>query len=181
VLAVIVLGFGIRGLSKFSTEMEIVLLVILGAFVALGMIISIAVEIPYLGRVALEPGVIEVTRLGYFELEFRNVSSSFVENLFVMINWNLLWYLFPLFLIYYIIYPVPSGRRPYIEILPLLAAIFFIVFVFTFTRHYQAAMNFATINRALLYLVPAMIFCIFLLFQKREPASRGIQSGVSGS
>ena len=55
---------------------------------------------------------------------------------------------------------VPS--RPSNELLASLAVAAFLFFVFYFTNHYMAALNMTTLNRALMYLVPTLIFYIFV-------------------
>ena len=93
-----------------------------------------------------------------------------------MINWNLLWYL----VLPYVIYRICSARViriPPDEVLAVLGAIAFVGLIFFFSKYYVVALNFVTLNRALLYPIPAMIFCIFLSFQKGVSQSLSVSNG----
>jgi hypothetical protein len=139
-----------------------------GGGVALVMIFGVSLAVPYLGHVLVDGGTIELGKLGGIELAYHNVVSSFIETFFVMINWHLLWYL----VLPYILYRLYQGRMfrlPPDEELALLGASAFVSAIFVFSKYYVVAMNFVTLNRALLYLVPAMIFCMFLALKKRAP------------
>jgi hypothetical protein len=168
VLALILVLAGARALLNLRLRLELAVAVLLA--VALGFVLAygFSVEVPYLGRVALDADAIEVGRLGHFELQYHPVGATFIETFFVMTNWHLLWFLLVPFALYCVV-QVTQSRLPVTEFLPAFAALVFVVFVFVFSRHYVAAENFVTLNRALLYVVPAMIFSFFLCFSNREP------------
>jgi hypothetical protein len=65
------------------------------------------------------------------------------------------------------------------EVLALIACATFLAFAFFYTDRYRGAVNFSTLNRAILYLVPASIFCIALHFLKDQGASGGQRAGNS--
>lgn len=166
-LALIVLVFGIRIWINLPSSLELALWSLAALLAILALVFGFSVEVPGFGRVALDAGTLEAGRLGTFALEYYPVEGAFLETLFVMINWHLLWF----FLLPYVIY---SGYRGAVagqgipEFLPVMAALGFLVLVFAFTSQYVAAVNFVTLNRALMYPVPALIFCIFLSFRRRE-------------
>ncbi|MEZ5501094.1 MAG: hypothetical protein R3E50_00010 [Halioglobus sp.] len=171
VLAVIILFFAAR--SWFAIRPGLELSLWLAAIVTVTLVIALgfSLHMPYFGRIALGDGVLEVGRFGRFELAYHPVGGAFLKSAFLMINWSLLWYLLPPYLVYRI---NQRGLRGLLspEFLPVLAALGFVVFVFVFSRYYTAALNFVTLNRVLLYPVPALIFCLFLSFQRLAPAAR---------
>jgi len=166
VLAMILVVCGARVWFALKPTVELALLGLVGIVLALALVIGIRVDVPYLGQFGLQGGVMELGRLGQFELEFHDVSRPFLKSFYVMINWNLLWYL----LLPYALYRIFRGgltRIPPDEVLAMLGAIAFVGVIFVFSKYYVAALNYVTLNRALLYPVPALIFCIFLGFKQR--------------
>ncbi|MEZ5571300.1 MAG: hypothetical protein R3E64_04675 [Halioglobus sp.] len=167
VLAAIVLLFAIRIWLNLKPALELLLWVVSAVVVISALIWGFSFDVPYLGHIAFEHGMIEVGKFGQFEIAYHAVGNAFLETFFVMINWHLLWYLL-----------VPAAcfsfyrwsvlRKPSAEVLPVVAALAFVFVVFVFSRHYIAALNFVTLNRALLYPVPALIFCMFLWFQQPD-------------
>lgn len=166
-LALIVLAFGIRTWIDLPVKLELVLWGVLGLLAVLVLVLGFSLDVPGFGRVGFDAGTLEAGRLGQYELEYHPVWDAFMETLFVMINWNLLWFLLVPYVIYIVYRSVVAGQGAN-EFLPVLAALGFLILVFAFTSQYIAAVNFVTLNRALMYPVPALIFCIFLCFRKRE-------------
>jgi Zn-dependent protease len=75
-------------------------------------------------------------------------------------NWHLLW---PLFFLVLVAALALEGRRSFGEpaLLQLLAGLAFLVAIFGFTHYFRQAVNGVTFNRALLYLVPLMVYVSF--------------------
>jgi hypothetical protein len=167
VLALIVVVFGIRSWINLPLILELALWALVGVLAGLALVFGFNFELPYLGRVALDAGILEAGRFGVFELAYHPVEDAFMEALFVMINWHLLWFLLLPYAIYSVYRGVVAGQSVP-EFLPVLAALGFLVLVFAFTNQYTGAVSFVTLNRALLYPVPALIFCLFLCFRGRE-------------
>lgn len=166
ILAFILLVCGARVWFGIRPKLEFAMVGLAGVIIALAVAFGFSVDIPYVGHLAVDGGGIELGKYGRFDLQYHDVSAPFLETFFVMINWNLLWYL----LLPYAIYSFCRGRAmtmPHEEVLAVLGAIAFVGVIFVFSNYYSAALNFVTLNRALLYPVPAMIFCIFLGFQRR--------------
>ncbi len=165
VLALILLLCGIRIWLDVGPRLERALWGVAGISLALALALGVSIDLPYIGRMALDSGAIELGNMGRIELAYHDVFPAFTETLFVMINWHLLWYL----VLPCVAYRLTLGRVSCSsdEVLAVLGAIVFIVVIFMFSRYSMTALNFVTLNRALLYPVPAMIFCIFLSFQKR--------------
>lgn len=167
VLAMIVLVFGIRGWINLAPRLELALWGLLGLLAVMALVFGFSLDVPWLGRLALESGTLEAGRFGAFELAYHPVGDAFLETLFVMINWHLMWFLLLPYLIYTLYRGVVAGQIAS-EFLPVLAVLAFLVLVFVFTSQSVGAVNFVTLNRALLYPVPALIFCFFLCFRRRE-------------
>jgi len=167
VLSLIVLFFGVRAWLNLAPRVEFALWGLMALVAVVVLLVGFSLDVPFFGRVAIDDGVIEAGRFGRFELAYHPVWGAFRETLFVMINWNLLWFLLPPY-IACIAYRGAFAGQGAPEFLPVLAALGFLVLVFVFTGQYVAAENFVTLNRALLYPVPALIFCMFLCFRKRE-------------
>jgi hypothetical protein len=167
VLALIVVFFGVRVWVNLPSRVEWALWGLAGLVAVAALVFGFSLEVPYLGRLAVDAGTLEAGRLGRFELAYYPVEGAFIETLFVMINWHLLWFLLLPYALYSLYRGTVAGHGVP-EFLPVLAALAFLVLVFSFTSQYIAAVNFVTLNRALLYPVPALIFCIFLSFRRRE-------------
>ena len=98
--------------------------------------------------------------------------------MFVMINWNIAWYLL-LSLTLVAIFRGAPFRQASPEALAILGALLFVALAFFFTRHHRAAENFVTLNRALLYLVPALVFYVFAQVQRSriQGSSHSVRTG----
>jgi hypothetical protein len=83
-----------------------------------------------------------------------------LESVLIDANWHLLW---PLLLLVLIAAVVVEGRRAFEapDMLLLLAGLAFLIAVFGFTHYFRQAVNSVTFNRALLYLVPLMVYVSF--------------------
>jgi len=57
-------------------------------------------------------------------------------------------------------------------LLAALGALGFVLFVFMFTSHYRTAADFTSINRALMYTVPGLLFCAALAWRQVRPDTR---------
>jgi hypothetical protein len=166
VLAIILVICVARGWFGLKPSVELTMLALVGIVVALLLVFGFSADLPYFGHIELQDGVVKWGKYGQLELEFHDVSKPFLETFFVMINWNLWWY----FLLPYTIYrSYRTGimRMPTDEVLAVLGALAFVGMIFVFSKYYVVALNYVTLNRALLYPVPAMIFCVFLGFQRR--------------
>jgi hypothetical protein len=151
----------LRSWLNLSNRVEVSLGIILMVLLISLLVFGFSADIPVLGHFSVGGNEIELPLFGSFSLEYHPVSSAFIKSLLVMINWNLLSYLLIL-LIAVKVYRGDLVRKASSESLILLASAMFLVFVFYFTRHYFAALNFVTLNRALMYPVPALIFYLFL-------------------
>jgi hypothetical protein len=161
VLGLIIVIAILRSQLNLSTRVEVSLGIAVTVLVISLLVFGFSSDIPILGHLSVSGHEIQIPLFGSFSLGYHPVSRAFIESLLVMINWILLSYLLILFIAVKL-YRGDMARRPSSELLILIAAAIFIIFVFYFTRHYYAALNFVTLNRALLYPVPALIFYMFL-------------------
>jgi len=142
------------------------LLLIAGA-----LLIGVEVRLPYLGRIAIDGAHIEAGRFGEFELAFRGGPREFAITMLQMGNWHLLWYALPLAALLSL-WRGARWRPPPAELLAALGALGFVLFVFMFTSHYRTAADFTSINRALMYTVPGLLFCAALAWRQVRPDTR---------
>ncbi|MFT4518022.1 MAG: hypothetical protein ACI9JM_000399 [Halioglobus sp.] len=164
VLGLIIFACGLWESLAGHSKIQAGLLGAVVLFSVFAVAIGFSGEIPYLGNVSLKGGVFDAGRLGQFSVEYHEVGSAFYGTFFEQINWHLMWYLLP-FTIALGLYRNGLKFAVPVEWLAVIGALLFIVFVFVFTRHYIAAVNYVTLNRALLYPVPAILFCVFLYFR----------------
>ena len=97
-------------------------------------------------------------------LRFAADWQPFWQNMMVMENWHLLWYLVVAALV--LSFPrllAPSFRSMTVL---LLTAVSFLAVVFFFTQAQAWAEDYTTINRALLHIVPMLLFYVMVLFRE---------------
>lgn len=112
------------------------------------------------GVLALSFDRIQIPYMGSYTIGFHPVSQAFFHALLTQLNWNILVYLaLPLLAYTYRVRQLRVAARP--EVQALLLGILFVVGVFFLTNHYKSALDFTTLNRALLYLMPLVIFSLF--------------------
>ncbi len=161
VLALILLGAFLRSLVHASYRREILLLSSLAAISLALLLFGLDIQVPTVGRFVINTDVINLPLLGEHSLHFHPVWNAFLESMFVMTNWHLGWYL-SAFLLLAMALRGRFFRQPAPDTFAIIAALLFLFFVFFFTEHHRAATNFVTLNRALLYVVPALIYYLFL-------------------
>lgn len=156
-MALILLGVGLRASFALPPLREAGLTLVLLLGVAVLVALGVSAEIPYLGHVSLSFERMEIGRIGFFEPALHPVGGVIAETFFELINWHLLGYLVPSILLYGLF----RGRlmqSPDAATLATILAFAFVLGVFFFTGYYTQALNYVTLNRALLYTVPAIIF-----------------------
>ena len=161
VLGAIVLLTFIRSMLRLDFRKELAFLAIISAALVYTLIFGATVQIPFVGEFSISRTQIDTPMLGSFALEYHPlVTGAFIETLFFMLNWNILWYLITLLLVAKLL-KGDITRQASAAWLGTFLALAFIFFVFYFTYHYDAALNFGTVNRALLYPVAALVFLFF--------------------
>jgi hypothetical protein len=160
VLAVILISIFIRSVINFDHKTELVLIASLAALTALVLWFGVDVDIPHFGHLILRSDLISISVLGDYSLEFRSVWREFLDSMFVMINWNIIWYLVAA-LVVISTFRGDLFRQAAPDTLAIAAAMIFVILILSGKQDADQAMIFATLNRALLYPIPAIIFYLF--------------------
>jgi hypothetical protein len=119
--------------------------------------VGVDFSIPAIGRVAVSKGGITLPYIGVYELSYHPIHDAMINTTLLMINWNLLWYL----LIFVALLRVANGtvfKTPSLALRSVLLTLFFIFFVYYFTNRYVFAINYTQVNRALIYVIPPLVF-----------------------
>lgn len=101
--------------------------------------------------------------LGYsLKLAFTPVWGPLWDNLVIVDNWHLLFYLFAAVLLL----SLPRLFAPAYRAMTVVvgAALAFVLFIFFFTHISTWVEDYSTVNRALLHLVPMLLFYVMVLF-----------------
>lgn len=119
--------------------------------------IGIDLVLPGIGRLTISDDGIQMPYIGYYEFAYHPVHRAIINTTLVMINWNLLWYLFILIGLVTVI----RGNvltAPSLLLRSILLALLFIFFVYYFTNRYLFALDYTQVNRALIYTTPLLVF-----------------------
>lgn len=125
-----------------------------------------------LGQLIVTPDMIQIPGLGRHEISFHPVWQSFADNLFLLDNWHLLWYLVPMALL---LLTGGTWRKSHWRAFHVLIAsqLLLIFGIFFLTENYLWAQQYTSINRVLSHTVPVILFYIMTLGQfrleQREP------------
>lgn len=163
---IILLAF-LRSVVNLSFKTELIVAAVLigtGLFLATS---GISLDLPLIGHISIDGTKIATSLNGNYTLELHPVSGAYVETLFVSANWHMLWY----WLIILLFFKAFSGdiwRQPSPLSAVAIGAIAFIAFIFSFTNYYSTALNFTTLNRAILYVLPTLIFFAFLHLRRQN-------------
>jgi len=133
--------------------------------------LGLAINLPVIGPVSFSAEQFQLGIFGPEEIKFHPESTvPVLQSLFTMANWHLLWYLFLLFL-FRIAVIDRDWRKPgtLAVIMAALAVLYFMVFFFT--KYYYHAVSFITLNRAVLYVVPIVVFWLFARFVRENDRS----------
>jgi hypothetical protein len=119
---------------------------------------GISLDIPRIGHIEFTGNRVEISRLATFNIEYLPTHGAFFESLFVMINWNLTWYLFAVVLLVQV--ASTKSSRPSMDLLVIFSTLAFVFLVLNFTERAKWALDYTTLNRALLYTIPTVIFYV---------------------
>lgn len=160
-LAMILAVFGLREWLRLPLRLELgaVVLAILLLVLVIGL--GVRIPLPLVGTVSYSEGMLEAGYIGTYEIRLRpEVLGAVGASFFKSINWNLLFYSAPPLLLVLAWQNRKHVSLPSTEVLALLACAAFLVFTFFFTDRSKGALNFSTLNRAIFYLVPSLVFCL---------------------
>lgn len=140
------------------------------AIVAIAAAIYIAVfgihfNIPKLGEVEIALSSIKLPYIGHFELKYHPIHEAMGKTLFLMINWNILWYLAVATLVFLVIKPTYLHALA-LDLRALAMTLAFIFFVYYFTERYRFAVDYTQVNRALIYAIPVLVFSLVTLAER---------------
>jgi hypothetical protein len=147
----------LTSLIKFGKTSGIAFLTVLALCIVYIATVGVEFSIPELGRIALSTDEITLPYIGYYELSYHPIYRAIIDTTLLMINWNLLWYLF----IFLALLKVANGtvfRAPSLALRSILLALTFIFFVYFFTNRYIFAVDYTQVNRALIYVIPPLVF-----------------------
>jgi hypothetical protein len=171
VLALILIAIFIRSLINLAHKTELVITCSLAVLIALMFWLTVDVDIPHFGRLIIRTDFVSIPDLGSYSFEFHAVWDRFLESMFLMINWNIFWYLLAA-LVVSAIFRGDLLRRPEPDTLATAAALAFIFLVLSFKEDLMDLTLLSTLNRALLYPIPALMFYLFKTSQRaRSPAA----------
>jgi hypothetical protein len=145
-------------------------------FAVITLTIGIDVNVPGVGRIAVSSDGIILPYIGRYDLQYHNIHKAMGNTLFLMLNWNMLWYAFFLLGGLWLVRNQRQGTSAYVpslELRALLLTLLFIGFVYYFTNRYRYVQDFTQINRALIYSIPVMVFYLFSRIRERLEVSRG--------
>ncbi len=132
--------------------------------IAIVIVEGINFTIPGLGQVTVSLDSIVLPYIGQYVLEYHAIHDAILNTIFLMLNWNILWYVFVMLSAIWLVkqtHQAQASLIPSLELRALLITLLFIFFVYYFTSRYKFAQDFTQINRALVYSVPVMVFYLF--------------------
>jgi hypothetical protein len=142
--------------KKLVIGFLVALTICLATIATIGMDFSI----PNIGRVAISTEGIVLPYIGYYELSYHPVHDAMINTLFLMLNWNMLWYLVVLMALATIVERQLFNPHS-LELRVLILTLIFIFFVYYFTNRYKFALDYTQVNRALFYTIPIFVFYLF--------------------
>ncbi len=103
--------------------------------------------------------------LGYtLHTEFSPVGESILKNVFVMDNWHMFWYLFIVLWLFALAHLFSAPLR--VMTILVLTDFYFLAIVFFFSKVHVWVADFSTLNRALLHIVPMLMFYMMVLYRE---------------
>ncbi|MCH9699621.1 MAG: hypothetical protein K0U68_16105 [Gammaproteobacteria bacterium] len=123
--------------------------------------------IGFLVVTAFSPINIDIPYLGSFSISYHSVWKALAINYFVLPNWNLLIYIVMTGILVCIFSPhlTSQGRR--LILTPITILLLYVFVLFFLTQNYTWAEHYSSINRITLHLIPTVLFCLVLFFDKR--------------
>jgi hypothetical protein len=144
-----------------SFRTELLILATAAGLIALAFVLEFSINMPLVGPVSFVAEQFQVGPFGPEQLKFHpETAAAVLRALFEQANWHLLWYLAALALPCVVLVE-RDWRRPGTLALIMFALAVFYVAVFFFTNYYYHAVSFITLNRAVLWVVPILVFWLF--------------------
>lgn len=141
---------------------RLVLVCALGAVCALyGLTQGIEFDIPGLGTFILNDEKLVVPSMGTYRIIAQSSHDNFLISMLIMINWNILWPLLGILTICIFRRMHPESEVSF-EALAVMGVLIFLAYVFNFTQYTLKTDSYVTLNRAILYAIPALVYYAFL-------------------
>ncbi len=170
VFTVIIIAVFLRSLVNITPKAEMLAVLVLAVNIAAFFWFGVDVDIPRLGRLLIQTDRIEIPGLVSYAIEPHDVSRKFLTSMFVMLNWNIIWYLAAAAALMAIM----RGnliRRAAPDTLAIAAAMTFTFLVFSLRYDYGDVTHVTTVNRVLMYSMPVLVFNLLGRFKERERLS----------
>jgi hypothetical protein len=150
-------------LVRFRLRGAMVLLMLTALLIIVAMILDCTfVDLPLVGRLGVANGKVYIPFLGSHTLQINNVWAAYWDSFFTLASWHLLWPM--LVLAVGLLFFLRSTRLAVVIAVFLLIATISQVFIFVVTELGVWASDFSSINRLPLQLVPALLYCLVVLF-----------------
>lgn len=135
-----------------------------------GFFLEVGLTLPGVGLIKLSINSFQIGLFGPHTFEYHpEVTRPLLLSLFTMMNWNLLWPFCSLVMIVLVAKRNFLSRQNTLGMILLTVALAY-VFIFSFTNYYSTAVSLVTLNRAILHLVPVLLFWILLqIFKIEDP------------
>jgi len=160
VLGAILVTVFLVTLINLPLKAKLIIAAMLSIFVLYSAMLGVSFDLPWLGPVKISSGEVVLPYLGIFEIVYHPVHGALVDSIFYMRTWNMLWYVF-LFVLIAKLFFREFLLPPSIELQSILLLLLFLLFTFYFTHVSDFVLDRTTVNRALLYATPAIVFYLF--------------------
>lgn len=171
--AIILAVFALSFLARYRNAILAVLAITLvGAVCAV--FVGVDINIPAVGHVVISTDMIKVPYLGSYPLRYHPVHGALMESAFSMNSWHMFWYVMAATLM---AKAFTGGllTPPSIELITLSITLLFFGLVFYFTHISAFVLDFTTVNRVLLYLIPGFLLYFFRNLEQWSQAGSGDQ------
>jgi len=170
-MAMIAMGFLLLSLPNIRKQYLIALACLGGLAVIAVFLVGLDVTIPGLGRIALGTSQIAVPYIGEFQIAWHSITPAMLNTFFLMINWNILWYLVAVLFVFVIVKPRLLVEN-FVIFGALACTLIFLLFVYYFTGRYKFALDYTQVNRAMIYLTPICAYALAVTVATRWRSSR---------
>ncbi|PLW70240.1 hypothetical protein [Pseudohalioglobus lutimaris] len=168
ILGLILLLGTIRQWLKLSWKTESVIILAGAGLVAYCVIMGVRVEVPGLGLVNVGTAGFQLGRFVVYDFQFHpEVTTPVLRSLYSMGNWNLLWYLVTAGILWRLRNAIHWRRPGTLGLILTGIFVFYFVVFFVSSYHYHA-ITYITLNRAILYVIPALLFWVFTFCTPEE-------------
>ncbi len=136
--------------------------------------------IPGMGRVSISRELIALPYIGQHPLEYHPVHAAMLTANFLMLNWNILWYLVLPALAILALRPAHLANS-FIAALGLILSCSFVLFVYYFTDRYKYALDYTQVNRATIYTIPIAVLLLATSFHGASRKGSKVDTALPGN